>query len=221
MQSFRFIHASDFHLETPPHGLAECRTRLREILLEAPYRAANNVFEAALRHEVDFVILSGDVVAPNLAGPRALVFLRDQFLRLAQQGIQLYWAGGEADQLATWPQALKWPSNVHFFPENHVGRFEHRRHELAICELVGQCRPAQGSLCFEHFTASDPNRFYHRRGPRRHKRDGYFRKRGSLLGTGRRARTNAAGRVSSAGSLPGHAAGPLASRARTAQLHAR
>ena len=31
MQSFRFIHASDFHLETPPHGLAE-----------APDRAARN-----------------------------------------------------------------------------------------------------------------------------------------------------------------------------------
>ncbi len=159
MQSFRFIHASDFHLETPPHGLAEAPDALREILLEAPYRAANNVFDAALRHEVDFVILSGDIVAPNSAGPRALVFLRDQFSRLAECGIQVYWAGGEADQLAAWPQSFKWPSHVHFFPEKHVGRFEHLRHELGICELVGQCRPAHGSLCFEHFTASDPNRF--------------------------------------------------------------
>ncbi len=159
MQSFRFIHASDFHLETPPHGLAEAPDTLREILLEAPYRAANNVFDAALRHEVDFAILSGDLVSPTSAGPRALVFLREQFARLDQQRIQVYWAGGEADQIATWPPALNWPANVHFFPEQHVRRFEHRRHDLAVCELVGQSRPALGTLCFEHFIASDPNRF--------------------------------------------------------------
>ena len=83
MHSFRFIHASDFHLEAPVYGLAEAPEPLREVLLEAPYRAANNVFDAALRHEVDFLVLAGDVVAPEAAGPRALIFLRDQFALLA------------------------------------------------------------------------------------------------------------------------------------------
>jgi DNA repair exonuclease SbcCD nuclease subunit len=159
MHPFRFIHASDFHLETPVHGLAEAPQPLREILLEATYRAANNVFDAALRHEVDFVVLSGDLVAPQSAGPRAMVFLRDQFARLAEQGTHVYWAGGAVDRVATWPQVLSWPSNVHFFPDDHVGRCVHRRHELALCELIGQSQPSNGSHRFNEFTSSDSSRF--------------------------------------------------------------
>jgi hypothetical protein len=159
MHSFRFIHASDFHLETPPHGLAEAPDALREILLEAPHRAANNVFEAALAREVDFVILAGDIVAPQAAGPRALVFLRDQFARLAERGIQVYWAGGEVDHVANWPAVLAWPSNVHFFPADRIERFVHRRHELAICELIGQSRPPKDSVRVNQFTPSVPSLF--------------------------------------------------------------
>ena len=64
MPAFRFLHASDFHLERPPAGLAELPDHIRDVLVEAPYRAATNVFEAALAHEVDFVLLAGDIVAP-------------------------------------------------------------------------------------------------------------------------------------------------------------
>jgi hypothetical protein len=159
MHSFRFIHASDFHLETSPHGVAEAPDPLREILLEAPYRAANNVFDAALAREVDFVILAGDIIAPETAGPRAFVFLRDQFVRLAERGIQVYWAGGDVDQIANWPEVFAWPSNVHFFPADRVERFVHRRHELAACELVGQSRPPTGSVRVGQCTPSEANRF--------------------------------------------------------------
>ena len=43
---FRFVHASDFHLEMPLAGLAEVPDHLREPLLEAAYTAAARV----LRH---------------------------------------------------------------------------------------------------------------------------------------------------------------------------
>ena len=59
---FRFIHASDFHLERPLMGVAEVPDHLRDLFLESPYTAARQVFEAALVEDVKFVVLSGGIV---------------------------------------------------------------------------------------------------------------------------------------------------------------
>ena len=46
-QPLRLVHASDLHLEMPVHGLPEVPDHLRELLIEAPYHAAEQVFESA------------------------------------------------------------------------------------------------------------------------------------------------------------------------------
>ena len=46
--SLRLLHASDLHLEQPIYGLAEVPDHVRELLIESPYHAAEQVFEAAL-----------------------------------------------------------------------------------------------------------------------------------------------------------------------------
>ena len=75
---FRFIHASDFHLERPLMGVTEVPDHLRELFLEAPYTAARRVFEAALVEDVKFVVLSGGMVVPAASGPRGPLFLAEQ-----------------------------------------------------------------------------------------------------------------------------------------------
>ena len=85
-QAFRFIHASDFHLEQPLQGLIEVPDHLREQLIDAPYTAALRVFDAAIRDRVDFVLLSGDLVDPDLSGPRGVGFLLEQLERLDREG---------------------------------------------------------------------------------------------------------------------------------------
>ena len=68
-ESFRFIHASDFHLETPLGDLDHLPTHLREAMAEAPRKAAQAVLEAALADNIDFLVLSGDLLHPQAAGP--------------------------------------------------------------------------------------------------------------------------------------------------------
>jgi DNA repair exonuclease SbcCD nuclease subunit len=138
MPAFRFLHASDFHLERPPGGVAEAPDHLRELLVEAPYRAANNVFETAQRHEVDFLLLAGDLVAPQRSGPRGVLFLHEQFERLAERKIAVYWASGRADRVHAWPEEIPWPANVHIFPAEQPGRFTVTRLGKTLCEIVGQ-----------------------------------------------------------------------------------
>src|SRR5207247_5013643 len=68
-RAFSFVHASDLHLELPPHGLSEIPEHLRDSLLEAPYRAADRVFALALSEKADFVVLAGEVLNASQTGP--------------------------------------------------------------------------------------------------------------------------------------------------------
>ena len=95
--------------------------RVRELLIEAPYQAAEQVFETALAEDVDAVLLAGDVLNVDRAGPPAIVLLLDQFSRLGDRGIPVYWAGGAVDAPDLWPRSVALPQNVHVFP---VGRVE-------------------------------------------------------------------------------------------------
>ena len=119
-QPIRLVHASDLHLETPVYGLPEVPEHLRELLIEAPYHAAEQVFETALAEDVDAVLLAGDVLNVDRAGPPAIVLLLDQFARLGERGVAIYWAGGAVDVPDSWPRSVTLPSNVHVFPIGHV-----------------------------------------------------------------------------------------------------
>ena len=71
---FRFLQAGDLHLELPLQGLAEIPDHLRPTLIDAPFLAAEQVFETAAAEHVDFVVLTGDVLNPEHAGPRGSRF---------------------------------------------------------------------------------------------------------------------------------------------------
>jgi hypothetical protein len=154
MPTFRFLHASDFHLERPPGGLTEAPDHLRDLLIEAPYRAANNVFDAALNREVDFVVLAGDLVAPERSGPRGVLFLREQFARLAKREIPVYWAGGPAELVHRWPAAIAWPSNVHIAPNEQPVCFAVRGQGQLLCEIVAQGHSSYQALNVPAFTGA-------------------------------------------------------------------
>src|SRR5688572_18235497 len=159
MPQFRFLHASDFHLERPPAGLAELPDHLRELLIEAPYRAAGNVFDAAISNEVDFVLLAGDLVAPERSGPRGILFLREQFERLAAENIDVYWVGGVVDAVHAWPHRIAWPANVHLFSADQPARFAVVKDGRQICEIVGQSSTPDGSIDVAGLTASGAGSF--------------------------------------------------------------
>ncbi len=110
-ESFRFIHASDFHLERPMQDVLDLPDHLRRILVDAPWKAAAAVFEHAIVDNVDFVVLSGDLLNPVSAGAQGVAFLLEKFEELAAKEIEVYWAGGAADDPDRWPEAVALPSN--------------------------------------------------------------------------------------------------------------
>jgi exonuclease SbcD len=142
----RFVHASDFHLERPLGGIAEVPEHLRDLLLDAPFTAAQQVFETAVTEGVDALLLSGDVVDFENVGPRAVVFLAEQFQRLAEHGIAVYWASGNADPVGSWPSCVEMPQNVHIFAVGRVESLKHKRQGKTVALVQGISRSEDAEL---------------------------------------------------------------------------
>jgi DNA repair exonuclease SbcCD nuclease subunit len=156
---FRFVHASDFHLEMPLHGMAEVPDHLRELLLEAAYTAAGRVFDAALAEEAEFLVLSGDLLHPPRTGPRGPLFLSEQFARLAERRIPVYWAAGSVDPPEVWPAVIPLPDNVHLSARGRISELIHDRDGLPSVRLLLHGRDGNRTLRASDFTA-DPAGLY-------------------------------------------------------------
>ena len=143
---FRFVHASDFHLELPLFGVAQVPPHLRESFLDAPYQAALRVFDTVLAEDASFLILSGDILNAAGAGARGVLFLLEQFHRLADRGVAVYWAGGRVDPATQWPAATPLPENVQVFPCKDVGHYVHERDGETLALLVGRGRGRKGRI---------------------------------------------------------------------------
>lgn len=156
---FRFVHAGDFHLEQPLMGVAEVPEHLRDVFCDAPYTAAARVFEAALAEDAELVVLSGDILHPAGTGPRGPLFLVEQFHRLAERGIGVYWAGGTVDPPDSWPAALRLPQNVHVFPPGRVEEVTLDDGAAPVARLTGMARDRQRPLRLGDFSP-DPSGLY-------------------------------------------------------------
>lgn len=142
--SLRLVHASDLRIDQPLSGLATAPDFLHERLRDAPRLAAERVFDTVLAEDADALVLSGDVLDLKQAAPRDLVFLVEQFTRLAKREIPVFWAGGEIDPPDAWPRSTPLPGNVTVFPTSRIDSHEVRRSDQVVAVVQGVSR-ASGS----------------------------------------------------------------------------
>ncbi|MEM8669643.1 MAG: DNA repair exonuclease [Planctomycetota bacterium] len=145
-ESFRFIHAGDFHLESPLGDLDTLPPHLRDAMSTAPRRAAEAVFQAALAENIDFLVLSGDLISPPSAGPHGMSLLLDYFEQLNAQQTPVYWSAGLADDPQKWPEAVPLPPNVTLFPKNRAVTVPVQRGGRTICQVIGRSTDGRSSL---------------------------------------------------------------------------
>ena len=152
---FRFVHAADFHLEQPPFGVSDVPDHLAELFIESAYLAAERVFETVLAEQAEFLVLSGDLLDPRRTGPRGLLFLVEQFTRLAERDVAVYWAGGRTDPPDAWPAAVRLPDNVHVFAQRCVEEHVHHRDGEPLARVMGISRMRGRGIRASDF-AADP-----------------------------------------------------------------
>lgn len=142
----RFVHSSDWHLECPLGGLSEVPDLLKPAFADAPLRAAEKVVSTAIAEQADFLVLSGDILDVELAGPRGVAFLQRQFVRLAERKINVYWAGGRIDRPERWPAAIGLPENVHRFSSRRPEDFLYPSSDAPQVRITGLSGPRGGKL---------------------------------------------------------------------------
>ena len=201
-------------------GLTEVPDHLRGAFADAPYRAAERVFDAAIKERVDFVALAGDLIDPPLAGPRGLVFLGEQFARLAEKDIKVYWAGGRSDNFERWAEAWPLGVNVLRFPLNRVQRITHERGGQPLVQILGTSSGQRRKIRAADFHADGSELFSVAVAHGSADPDVLARQAVELLGSGRRARPPSAAERPDRGALLGQSSGPPAARVRPARLHA-
>lgn len=158
-ESFRFIHASDFHLETPLGDLDQLPPHLRDAMATAPRDAAAAVFDAALAENIDFLVLSGDLLHPVAAGPHGMSLLLDYFEKLHAAKTPVYWAAGLADDPKQWPEAVPLPPNVTLFPRDKPLSVPYERAGRVVCTVVGRSSEGRTSLHVPGFQTDPSDEF--------------------------------------------------------------
>ena len=110
----RFIHAANIRLDVPVSvQTAESLTDdLRFAFEDATLHAFAEVIEASIRHDVDFLLLSGNVFVEADRSLRARLTLLKGVRRLAEQDIQVFILPGDSDPPEAWRAIPEMPENV-------------------------------------------------------------------------------------------------------------
>lgn len=154
--SFRFLHSGDFRLDQPLAGLAEVPEHLEPLLIDAAYAAAETVFRSAVSEAVDFVVLVGDLLDIDRAGPRPLAFLAENFKQLAERKIPIYWATGAHDpKLESWPRDLLPLAGVTVFPSTEPATHMVQRSGSTLAAVTGVGFDGRGNVRAERFRGTN------------------------------------------------------------------
>ncbi|URN93074.1 MAG: DNA repair exonuclease [Candidatus Pristimantibacillus lignocellulolyticus] len=117
---FRFIHAADLHIDSPFKGLTTVPAYVRESLLEATFLAFKRLIDTAIKQQVQFIVVSGDLFDESDRSLKAQLFLLQQYERLRKCQINIYIIHGNHDHLAGQTIPFPYPDNVYVFSSTEV-----------------------------------------------------------------------------------------------------
>ena len=123
MQSFRFIHTGDIHLDSPLKGLSGQQGAAAERIRTATRTAFENLISQAIEDEVNFVIIAGDLYDGDWRDYQTGLFFVKQMGRLAQAKIPVFLLYGNHDAESQITRKLTLPTNVSVFSARKAETF--------------------------------------------------------------------------------------------------
>ena len=108
----KFIHAADIHLDSALKGLQRYEGAPEFEVAGATREALRNLVQAAIREQVDFVLLAGDIYDRDWKDYNTGLFFTQQMARLEVAGIRVIAITGNHDAVSQITRALRLPGNV-------------------------------------------------------------------------------------------------------------
>jgi DNA repair exonuclease SbcCD nuclease subunit len=123
---FKFLHTADLHLDSQLRGLDRYEGAPVDEIRGATRRALENLIELAIREDVRFVIIAGDVYDGDWQDFNTGLFFVKQMNRLREAGIAAVLISGNHDAANRMTKSLEMPKNVYVLsttePETVTGR---------------------------------------------------------------------------------------------------
>ena len=146
MKPVRFIHTSDIHLDTSFSG-SGFPSRLGDRKREAIRGTFRRIVDDARAHEVDFVLIAGDLFELERITPDTFEFIKQQLASLG--AVRIFISPGNHDPFIQGSpyKEESWPVNVHIFASEEFQSIEIPQLGIRITGF-GFCHP---SLEEHHF----------------------------------------------------------------------
>ena len=135
LNTFRFLHAADIHLDSPLRGLAGHEGAAVERIRAATREACDNLVGKTIEEDVAFVIIAGDLYDGDWRDYQTGLFFARQMGRLAVRGIPVFLLYGNHDAESQITRCLVLPENVKVFSTQRPETF--RLEEIGVA-LHGQ-----------------------------------------------------------------------------------
>ncbi len=132
MQTFRFIHAADIHLDSPLRGLARYEGLPVEDIRRASRTAFDNLIRFALAEKVDFLVISGDLYDGDWKDMSTGLYFAAAMGKLGAAGIPVFLIRGNHDASSVLTRSLPLPTNVKVFSDRTGETFRIEEFGLAI-----------------------------------------------------------------------------------------
>ncbi|MEZ6091942.1 MAG: DNA repair exonuclease [Pirellulaceae bacterium] len=108
----RFIHAADIHLDSPMRQLEHYEGAPADEIRRSTRRAFSNLIDLAIRRQVDFVLIAGDLYDGDWPDHNTGLFFTSEVARLRAAEIPLYFISGNHDAANKLTKALPLQSNL-------------------------------------------------------------------------------------------------------------
>lgn len=118
MKEISFIHCADLHLDSPMIGLKNLPSSIRQKLQESTFVAFKNIVDCAIKFQVDFIIIAGDIYDVEDRSLRAQIRFRKEMERLQEHHIAVFIVHGNHDHLSGKWVSIIFPENVQLFPSD-------------------------------------------------------------------------------------------------------
>lgn len=115
----KILHAADLHIDSPLGGLAAYEGAPVEEIRGATRRATENLVQAAIEHEVDLVVVAGDVFDGDWRDYSTGLFWIGQLSRLNDAQIPVVMISGNHDAASVVSKNLRLPPNTTLLSDRH------------------------------------------------------------------------------------------------------
>ena len=140
MTKLRFIHTADIHLGSFLHIGGETLPPAVEKAVEtATLEGFSRVCDVAISHNVDFVVIAGDLYDSEARSVKAISYFINQCKKLEQANIDVFVISGNHDPLRQKQELFQIPDNVKVFRANQPETYELLDdNQIPIARIIGQ-----------------------------------------------------------------------------------